>query len=196
MGNQGINFQFFYMRYDLGLDLAATGWITGVGLAATTVFGLLLGYSAGSMIDRLKPIRILPVTFFVWAVLSLISFIYVRDKMSAAVMCGLININLFIFSVALGAVTVELFPREKLGQFCSAQAFFYQTIIMILNPCAISPFFDWLKFNRAGYLWSAFFYGLAGVAAIKVYYNWKAKAAADAREDEADTGLAVAANEG
>jgi len=173
LGNQGNNFQFFYLRYDLGLDLAATGWITGVGLTSTTVFGVLLGYWAGSTIDRFKPIRVIPFTFFLWSMLSLISYFYIYDKNSAALMGCLIQINLFIFQVALGAVTVELFPREKLGQFCSAQAFFYQTIIMVLNPCVISPFFDWLKFNRAGYLWSAFFYCLAGFVTVKVYYNWK-----------------------
>ena len=175
LGNQGNIFQFFYLRNDLGLDLAATGWITGVGLTATTIFGVVLGYPAGSMIDRLKPIRVIPATFFIWSLLCLASFFYIRDKTSAASMACMININLFIFSVALGAVTVELFPREKIGQFCSAQAFFYQTIIMVLNPCVISPFFDWLKFNRAGYIWAAFFYFMAGLVTVKVYFNWKQK---------------------
>ena len=177
LGGAGNSFQLFYLRYDLGMDLTATGWINGVGLMATTVFGVLLGYSTGSMIDRFKPIRVIPVTFFIWALLSLISFFIVRDKTSAAIMAALININLFAFGVALGAVTVELFPREKIGQFCSAQAFFYQTVIMVLNPLVISPFFDWLKFNRAAYLWSATFYFLAGLVTVKVYHNWKRKQA-------------------
>ncbi|MEI6323642.1 MAG: MFS transporter [bacterium] len=179
MGNAGNNFQLFYLRYDLGMDLSTTGWISGVGLTATTIFGLVLGYSTGSMIDRVKPIRVIPVTYFIWALLSLISFFIVRDKMTAAIMACLIQINLFVWGVALGAVTVELFPREKIGQFCSAQAFFYQTITMVLNPLAISPFFDWLKFNRAGYLWSAFFYLLAGLVTVKVYHNWKHKQASE-----------------
>ena len=175
LANQGGIIQSFYLRYDLGMDLTTTGWIYGVGLAATTAFGLVLGYSTGSLIDRLKPIRVIPVTFFIWALLALISFFVVRDKMSAAVMTSLICINQFAFGVALGAVAVELFPREKIGQFCSAQAFFYQTIIMVLNPLVISPFFDWLKFNRGGYLWSSFFYLLAGLVTVKVYHNWKRK---------------------
>jgi MFS family permease len=177
LGNQGNSFQLFYLRYDLGMDLATTGWISGIGLTSATIFGVVLGYSTGSMIDRLKPIRVIPATFFIWAILVLISFFYVRDKTSAAIMSSLININLFVFGVALGAVTVELFPREKIGQFCSAQAFFYQTLIMIVNPLLISPFFDWLKFNRAGYLWAASFYFLASLVTLKVYYNWKQKVA-------------------
>jgi len=175
LGNVGNNFQFFYLRYDLGMDLTTTGWINGVSQAATTAFGVLLGYSAGSIIDRVKPIRVIPLTFFISSMLGLISFFVVHDKLSAAVMGCLISVNGFVFGVALGAVTVELFPREKIGQFCSAQAFFYQTTIMVLNPLLISPFFDWLKFNRAGYLWSASFYFLAGLVTVKVYHNWKRK---------------------
>ena len=175
LGSQGNNFQLFYLRYDLRMDLATTGWITGVGQMATTVFGVFLGYSVGSFIDRVKPIRVIPVTFFIWSLLGLISFFVIHDKLSAAIMACLISVNLFIFGVSLGAVTVELFPREKLGQFCSAQTFFHQTMIMVLNPLVISPFFDWLKFNRAGYLWSATFNLLAGIVAVKVYHNWKRK---------------------
>ncbi len=173
LGNQGHIFQGFYLRYDLGMILSVTGWISGVGSTVTTIFGITLGYAAGSMIDRLKPIRVIPASIFIYSLLALVAFFVVHDKISAAIMSSLISVNLFIYSVALGAVTVELFPRERLGQFCSAQAFFYQTIIMVLNPLAISPLFDWLKFNRAGYLWSAFFYLLAGGATVKVYLNWK-----------------------
>ena len=113
--------------------------------------------------------------FFLWSLLALVSFFVVTDKVSAAVMASLIGINVFVFGVALGAVTVQLFPREKLGQFCSAQAFFYQTIIMVLSPLLVAPFFDWLKFNRGAYLWSSFFYLLAGIVTVKVYHNWKRK---------------------
>jgi MFS family permease len=175
MGNVGNGYAFFYLREDLGMDLGTTGWIQGIGSTVVTAFGVLLGYSSGSLIDRVKPIRVIPATFFVWSLLMLISFFVIRDKVSAAAMASLIGIINFVFGVALGSVTVQLFPREKLGQFCSAQAFFYQTILMILSPLVVAPFFDWLKFNRGAYLWSAFFYLLAGLVTVKVYFNWKRK---------------------
>ena len=34
---------------------------------------------------------------------------------------------------------------------------------------------DWLKFNRAGYLWSVTFNLLAGLVTVKAYHNWKHK---------------------
>ena len=175
LSNEGSKIQLFYLRYDLGMDLTTTGWIGGVGLTATSIFGIVLGYSTGSMIDRVKPIRVVPATYFIWSLLSLASYFFVHDKLSAAIMACLIQINLFVWGVAMGAVTVELFPREKIGQFCSAQAFFYQTITLVFNPLVVSPFFDRLKYNRAGYLWSAVCYFLAALVTVKVYLNWKQK---------------------
>ena len=174
-GNQGNNFVFFYLREDLGMDLGTTGWIQGIASSVVTGFGVLLGYSTGSLIDRFKPIRVVPITLFVWSVLALVSFFVINDKVSAAVMASLVGINSFCFGVALGAVTVQLFPREKLGQFCSAQAFFHQTLLMVLSPLVVAPFFDWLKFNRGAYIWSAFFYFVAALITVKVYWNWKRK---------------------
>lgn len=74
---------------------------------------------------------------------------------------------------------MELFPREKLGLFCSAQDFFCQTIVMVLSPCVISLFFDWLKFNRDDYIWAALFYFFASLVTVKVYFNWKRKMEAE-----------------
>ena len=56
---------------------------------------VLFGYSVGSLIDRIKPIRVVPATFFLWSALGVISFFVVRDKYSAAVMGSLISINFF-----------------------------------------------------------------------------------------------------
>jgi hypothetical protein len=122
---------------------------------------------------------------FVSSVLAVVSFFVITDKTSAVVMASLDGIKGFIFGVALGAVTVQLFPREKLGQFCSAQAFFYQTILMVLTPLFIAPFFDWLKFNRGAYLWGGLFDLLAALIAVKVYFNWKKKHENDPPETDA-----------
>jgi hypothetical protein len=195
LGNTGNNFIFFYLREDLGMDLGETGWVQGIASSVVTAFGLLLGYSAGSVIDRFKPIRVVPLTLFVSSALALISFFVITDKTSAAVMASFDGIKNFFFGVALGAVTVQLFPREKLGQFCSAQAFFYQTILMIVTPLLVAPFFDWLQFNRGAYLWSALFDLLAALITVKVYFNWKKKHASDLPERDAVSAACVGIGE-
>jgi maltose/moltooligosaccharide transporter len=173
IGNLGNNFKFFYLRNDLHLDLAATGWIDGIGQTFTAVFGLLCGYSAGAAIDRFKPIRVLPASFLALSLLNIASYFFICDKTTAAVFSIVNNMILFVFYVAMAAATVEFFPREKLGQFCSAQTFFYQTIVMVLNPLIVSPLFDYIQFNRLAYCWSGIFYLLAAAAYVKIYLNWK-----------------------
>jgi maltose/moltooligosaccharide transporter len=184
LGNKGNEFIFFYLREDLGMDLGETGWIQGIASGVVTVFGALLGYLSGSLIDRFKPIRVVPLMGFVSSALAVVSFFVITDKTSAVVMASLDGIKTFIIGVALGAVTVQLFPREKIGQFCSAQAFFYQTILMVLTPLAVAPFFDWLQFNRGAYLWAGLFDLLAAIIAVKVYFNWKKKHENDPPEAE------------
>ena len=184
MANKGNNYQMFYFRYDLGMDLGVTGWIHGVAQTGSTIFGLLLGYTLGSVIDRFKPVRVIPVGLFFWSMTSVFSFFLIHDKYSAATWSCITGFAIFIFSVASGAMTVEVFPREKLGQFCSARQLSTTLAISFLNPCVISPFFDWLGCNRAGFLWSAAFNFLAGLVAIKVYHNWRKKQAQMKLESE------------
>lgn len=95
------------------------------GQTVSTIFGVLLGFWIGSMTDRLKPLRLIPIILFVRALVLGTGFFVVKDQTSAMIIYtrneGVI---VFCLSVAMGAATVQMFPMEKLGQFCSAQSFF------------------------------------------------------------------------
>ena len=172
LGNAGGWYQFNYLHYDLKLDLATLGWVDGWAKLATTGFGLVLGFSIGAMTDRLKPVRLMAPSYFLLALIVFATYFFVHDKWTylvAMTVRGLLN---FVMGVIIGAFTVEVFPREKIGQFCSAQAVFYQFINNLANPF-VGMLFDWLKNNRLGFLWMAGFYALSGVVYMKVYINWK-----------------------
>lgn len=171
--NAGGGYVTYYFVNDLHMSYNELGWVTGISQGVAFVFGISLGFAVGSMLDRLKPIRVLPALLFIRAIIAAVAFFVVHDKTTAIVFNGINEVVVFCYAVGLGAVTVELFPREKLGQFCSAQAFFYQTILTFVSPFMIAPFFDWLKCNRAGFMFSAVCLALAGLVAIKVYFNWK-----------------------
>ncbi|MEI8197502.1 MAG: hypothetical protein WCI73_16525, partial [Phycisphaerae bacterium] len=157
----------------LGMSFQEKGrWVDTPSRFIGLGFGIFLGYTIGSLVDRLKPLRVMPFLFFARALVLTVGFFVVKDKISAMVISSLEGVVLFCMGISIGALTVEIFPMAKLGQFCSAQAFFYQTIILFLS-IPIGKFFDWIKFNRFGYIWGATFSTLAGFVAIKVYYNWK-----------------------
>ncbi len=172
LGNLGNWYQFNYIHYDLKLDLATIGWSQGWGSTLTTGFGLAFGFAIGSLTDRLKPIRLLAPSYAVLALVMLGSFLFIHDKWSYLFWSCARSVVLFVLGVVIGAFTVEIFPREKLGQFCSAQAVFNQIPLNLLNPFA-AMFFDRVHNNRLGFLWSSASFLLCALAYMKVYVNWK-----------------------
>ena len=104
--------------------------------------------------------------------MKVLSYFIVHDKWTLLVSSGLTNIVIFAVSVITGAYTIEIFPREKLGQFCSAQMISYTFAGIVLNPF-IGMLFDRLRNNRLSFMWTAFFFTLSALAYRKVYLNWK-----------------------
>lgn len=172
LGNSGNQYQFFYLYQDLKLDLGSIGWTQGSAKLITTGFGLLVGFYIGSVTDRLKPVRLLPWCYVLMATIMVGAFFLVHDKWSYLVAFSLTQVALFIHGVVIGAFTVEVFPREKIGQFCSAQAVFYQVIVNFINPL-VGMLFDHLQNNRFGFLWTGGFQILAALVYTKVYLNWR-----------------------
>ena len=172
LGNTGVFYQTNYLHYDLNLDMGTLGWAQGWSQSVTAGFGLAFGFAIGTLTDRLKGVRLLAPGYVIAALVSLASFFFVHDRWTFLVSIVLTNLINFALGIAIGAFTVEIFPWEKLGQFCSAQALFYQFILNFLNPLA-AVFFDHTHNNRLGYLWTALFYFLSALAYMKVYLNWK-----------------------
>ena len=172
LGNGGGWYQFNYLHYDLGMELGTLGWADGWGRLITAGFGLLLGFYVGIMTDRLKPVRLLGPIILLMMLAPLWGYFNVHDKQSYLILVCMKNVLGFVYGIILGAFTVEVFPHDKLGQFCSAQAVFYQFICNLTAPL-VAMLFDHLKNNRLGFLWMAFFYALSGLTYLKVYGNWK-----------------------
>ena len=172
LGNAGGMYQTFYLRYDLGLDLATIGWTQGWAQTVTTIFGLLCGFGIGALVDRWKPVRLLGLVYLAMAAVCVASYFLVVDKWSYLISFSVLSVLRFCMGVVLGAFTIAVFPRDKLGQFCSAQAIFYQICLYAVGPL-IGLLFDWLQNNRFGFFWMGMFYGLSGIAYLKVYGNWR-----------------------
>lgn len=172
LGNMGGGYQFFYLHYDLKLELGALGWVDGWGKLVTTGFGLLLGFHLGKMADRMNPVRISGPSYLLLSLIPFWAYFFVHDRDTYLIAVCVRNLANFVQGTLIAAFIVEVFPREKLGQFCSAQAMFYQFINNVTGPF-VGMFYDWLKYNRFGYIWMAFFYSLSGLTYLKVYNNWK-----------------------
>jgi maltose/moltooligosaccharide transporter len=157
----------------LNLHFGITGPVAGWATLITTGFGIVFGFAIGSLTDWLKPVRLLPYPLILSCVVSIWGFFYVHDPRTILILTALGGVINFVYSVIFGAYQVEVFPREKLGQFCSAQAVFYQVIVAILVGPLCGAFFDYTKTYRLSFVWIAFFQALAGLVYLKVYFQWK-----------------------
>jgi len=106
------------------------------------------------------------------ALTNLAGYYFVHDQWTYLCQACTLSIILFAYGVAMGGYTIEVFPREKIGQFCSAQAVFYQVALNIINPF-IGMFFDHVKYNRLGYIWAGSFQMVGACIFVKIYFNWK-----------------------
>jgi len=174
LGNKGAEYQGYYLHYDLHMELSTIGWATGWVQNFIGGFGLICGFFVGSLTDRLKPVRLIGPVCFLLALSVFGAYFFVRDKWTFIYWTTGINIILFWLGIVSGSFTSAIFPREKLGQFCSAQAIFSEIIIASVNPF-IGKLFDHIHDNRMGFLWMSGFHFLAGIAYLKVFWNWKAK---------------------
>jgi len=174
LGNQGGGYQGYYLRYDLHMSLATIGWVGGWVSTVISAFGMLFGFFIGSLTDRLKPVRLLCPLYILMALGAFGAYFFVRDQWTNLYWSIGRNLVIFGLGIVIGAFTAEIFPHEKLGQFCSAQAVFYQFIIAFVSPL-IAMLFDHIHYNRFGYLWSAAFYFFSALAYAKVYRNWKVR---------------------
>jgi MFS family permease len=166
--------QFAYIHYDLKMGLDTIGNINGWASGITMILGLVLGFFFGALLDRFKPVRMMAPIYALWGITKLGGFLFVHDYGSFLAWSVVNNVCGFTVGVVQAAIIIEVFPREKLGQFCSANAV---TIQLVTNTATLIAawFFDHLKNNRCAFLWQAAFLFIGAAAFVKVHANWKAR---------------------
>ncbi|MEO7934201.1 MAG: MFS transporter [Chthoniobacterales bacterium] len=168
VGNISNMYRIFHWNETLGLSLDTIGKMQ----AWPSLVIVLLGYPLGALVDRLNPMRVLGPSLLLWALCNVASFFFLRGATSLLLCIGAIMIASFIFGICASVATVEIFPREKIGQFCSANSISQQVFCFLITPLA-GLFFDWIKDYTYVYLWSAVAQFLAAAIFTKVCFNWR-----------------------
>jgi len=172
-----------FMAFSVGLTIDDVGKVAGIAALGSAV----LMYPFGILVDRFHPLRIVLVAqagFCLVAFCQLI-FLFVEFPMPIAfwVYAGLAAFAL-PFNVANAAaglpLAMRLFPHERFGQFCAANAMCGAVGIAIGGLLA-GGFLDLMKlfFEKSNYyyrfapLWSLTFIALSGYVTILVFREWK-----------------------
>ena len=167
LNNLAMQYQNFYMHYDLGLSLDSIGKMRALPL----VISMVLAFAIGAMADRFNPVRLLAPAYVIWGAMYLAGYFFVQGQWSFLLLVTGTSLMTTVCSIVTSALTVRIYPIEKLGQFCSASAISQQLLCGLAAPF-MGYFFD-LTSNRIAFLWSAFFLFAAGFIFLKVYSNWE-----------------------
>lgn len=179
-----INIFGIFMAFSISLTLDDVGKVGGIA----SIVGMLLMYPMGALVDRFHPLRIMIATQVGFCVVMLLKFIYLFHDFPKdtvfwiyAATSGIAIPISVAHAAAILPMHMRLFPHERFGQFCAANAMCSALGIMVAGALA-GVFLDTLRklfassgdyYYRFVPVWSFFFMALAAVMTALIYREWK-----------------------
>jgi maltose/moltooligosaccharide transporter len=164
----------FYLH--LGISLAQIGKFGAI----MSIPGLILMWPIGWLADRFHPVRVVVWSMLWFPLLSLLSFFVVHDFKTMVIM-SLVGFPIGMFyGAAVLPMQMLLMPKERYGQFGSADAVI-RSISAVLMSVVAGLFMDWLsrlyggnkEYYRWMYIWSAICQVASWLFLFRVYRYWK-----------------------
>lgn len=173
-GACGFVTNLFYLH--LGITLEQLGKF-GTYMAIPT---LVMLYPLGWLADKYSPVRVCLGAFLVFPVLNLLSFFVVHDYRTMMVMSVVAFPVGTFYTAASLPLEMLIFPKDKFGQFGSANAM-VRSIGTVVFSLIAGVFLDMMKrlysgneeYYRWMYIWSFVFQFLALLFLIRLYKLWK-----------------------
>ncbi|CAN5773985.1 hypothetical protein BH09VER1_BH09VER1_16910 [soil metagenome] len=182
MGN-AMNTFFLFMAFSIGLTLDDVGKIVG----AATFIGIFFMYPMGVLVDRFNPLRVMLVAQLgcTLALATKLIFLFFNFSATAAfwiyAATAAVAIPAAVASTAASMpMLMRIFPRERFGQFCAANAM-CGAVGTMLGGVLAGCFLDFMKsfspsenfYYRYAPAWSVLFTALSLVATWFVFQEWK-----------------------
>jgi MFS family permease len=172
----------FWFR-DVGMTLEQVGWVSGVA----GVIGLCLTYPAGFVADKYHPLRVLLTMKLIGVVVYPLYLAFLLFNMPPQTAfhyyfaISLVNLPAgILYSASAFPTEMRIFPKERFGQFCSAQAMI-RSIGVIFGGIMAGVVFDLIKNYYGGSdfayrwipAWTLSFEVLSFLCLVNVYRGWK-----------------------
>jgi len=169
----------------VGVDLDTIGKIGGV----CGIISLILLYPAGIISDRFHPLRVLLISTVLQICMGPLSiaFLFSRHLLTDQVALW-IYVGLSLASLPIGTLHaaselpmfMKLLPKERYGQFCSANALI-RSIGLMVGGLACGMFLDATKrfgtdpdqCYRFVPIWNVCWVGASGIFYLMLYREWK-----------------------
>ena len=191
-------FQVF-LQQSIGLNLAQIGIISGIVSGMNT----LLTYPAGALGDRFHPLRVLLWVKIANLCLMPLSLIWLffdfppATVFQIAIVITAINIPCIVLTEAMMLpMYMRVFPMERYGQFCSANAL-VRSFATIFGGLAAGIFLDLMKkiCHGSDYayrfipVWVIFWSAIALFFLWRLYKGWKALGSQEPKLDFSGSSL-------
>jgi len=162
-------FTMLFTSETLGLNMENMGTI----FACVSITSAIAYFPLGWLCDKVSPLHV-SIAAIIGQLLSALCFFFlVTDKTSYYVACLLFTIPGVAWGLGSQAMTMELFPEKKFGQFSSGLNVF-GCGAMILGNYMIGQYMDLVHSNyRMTYIWSAAFAAASIFPMILVFRSWK-----------------------
>lgn len=172
-----------FLAVSLGLSLDEFGKINGIG----GLIGVLLMYPAGVLMDRIHPLRVMLLAAVALCLVTPLNLVFLWFQLSHSATFWLYSVTvglslplLMIYPAASFPMVMRIFPHERFGQFCSANAM-CGAAATIVGGMAGGIFLDLLKPTnpqpdfcyRYIAVWGTLFFVLALLALIATYREWQ-----------------------
>lgn len=160
-------FNLLFATRELGMDAAQYGKVMAVGAFVSMGVIMLTGW----IMDKIHPLRVFLASGVIVILANIWGYYFVFDYHSFFTV-GIAIIAVYaIQNVSNGPVFVALFPPEKYGQFCSANAMLNSALLIFAN------YLGGIAIDLFGYrfifVWDTLFTIAATVSLIYVYIKWK-----------------------
>lgn len=142
--------------------------------------GIVLALPLAWLVDRLHPVRVVLWAVLIMAITNIIGFFALHDYKSMLIISVIAIPDGILYGVAIMPMGMMLWPKDRYGQFGSADAA-VKSVVAIVMGFGAGIFLDFMKrmyngneaYYRWIYIWSASFQLLAFVMMLLVYRYWK-----------------------
>jgi MFS family permease len=160
-------FNLLFATKDLGLTEGQFGQIMGIG----SLISLAVIFICGMLMNKLKAIRIYIGSGYLIIALNIFGYFFVKDYITFYIVGVLIVIIYSIQNLCNVPMFADLFPKNKFGQFSSANAMINSLLMIVAN------FGGGLAIDYFGYrfifIWDTIFTSLATIILLYVYFKWR-----------------------
>ncbi|HRK31733.1 MAG TPA: MFS transporter [Tepidisphaeraceae bacterium] len=126
----------------------------------------------GPLADRYHPLRAGLVAYFLVLASGIASFFLIKGETSFAIWMTATFTAIAVFQAATGAIMPRLLPRERYGQFNSANSVVWQ-LGWATAAWLCGAFLDWSGDMRYLFVWFSAFSLVGFITMVWLYFDWK-----------------------